>query len=321
LLKNCDTLFLVGTNFPYPEFLPEEGQARAVQIDLDAANVGLRHPVEAPVIGDARAALEALLPRLKARPTRWRDEVGAQIEASRRLLAEHAGLPAASGLNPRAAFAGLAERLPERLVVTADCGSSTVWAARYLPMSRGMSFILSGTLATMGGSLPYASGAKVAFPDRPVLAVVGDGAMLMNGNEQLAWIAGHWTEWSDPRLVVVVLNNQDLNYVTWEQRAQDGNRRFDASQQLPDFPFSGYARLLGLDGRRVENPADLGAALNAALAADRPFVLELMTDPDVPPLPPSLKPAQREKLGRALAEGDSRAASAREQLRASGYED
>jgi pyruvate dehydrogenase (quinone) len=163
---------------------------------------------------------------------------------------------------------------------------------------------LSGNLATMGPGVPYAIGAKFAHPSRPVIALVGDGAMQMNGNAELLTIAKYWERWSDPRLVVLVLNNQDLNQVTWEQRAMAGDPKFEGSQNIPDFPYARYAEMIGLKGVKVDSPDALGDAWDSVLDADRPAVLEVVTDPDVPPLPPHVKFEQAKYLMFALMKGD-----------------
>jgi pyruvate dehydrogenase (quinone) len=165
-----------------------------------------------------------------------------------------------------------------------------------------MKLSLSGSLATMGAALPYALAAKFAYPDRLVIATAGDGAMQMIGNAGLIDIAKHWRKWSDPRLVVLVLNNRDLNYVTWEQRVMEGEPKFAASQELPDLSYARYAEMLGLRGIRVESPEDVGAAWDEAFAADRPVVIDVVVNADIPTVPPTLKPKQKKQLERALSE-------------------
>jgi pyruvate dehydrogenase (quinone) len=211
----------------------------------------------------------------------------------------------------------LSPRLPDRAIVTGDSGSGAVWLARHLQMRRGMLLSLSGGLATMGSAVPYALAAKLQHQDRVVVAVVGDGAMQMNGVNALLDIAKYWRRWSDPRLVVLVLNNRDLNYVTWEQRVMEGEPRFEASQELPDFHYARYAELLGLAGTRIEAPREVAEAWDAALAADRPYVIDAIVDPNVPTLPPKLKPKQQKQLENALAD-DPDAPEVRAQLEREG---
>jgi pyruvate dehydrogenase (quinone) len=304
LMGDCDTLLMVGSGFPYTEFLPRPGQARGVQIDVEAGMLGLRYPMEVNLQGDARATLEALLPLLKAKPGgRWRETIERNVAeswAEARSMAEAAADP----INPQRVAHELSERLPDAAIVTADSGTTTVWYARNLRFRRGMMGSVSGTLATMGCAVPYAIAAKFAHPHRPVIALVGDGAMQMNGMAELVTIAKYWRGWADPRLVVMVLNNRDLAYVTWEERIQAGDPKFAASQDLPDVPYAEFARLIGLGGRRVETPDAIGPAWEEALGSDRPFVLDMVTDPDVPPLPPHITLKQARNFTRALLGGD-----------------
>src|SRR4051794_20413590 len=286
LLGGCDTLLVVGSNDPWTEFYPPPGQARAAQIDVDGRHLGNRYPIEVPLLGDAGETLRALLPLLDERTDRsWREEVESAVRNWHGLAAERAATPA-DPVNPELAVAELSARLPADAQVAVDVGSSTYWYARQLRLPEGVPAHLSSTLASMGCSVPYGLAAKLAAPDRPVVALTGDGAMQMLGNAELATVAARWRGWADPRFVVCVLANRDLAEVTWEQREMEGDPRFDASQSLPAFPFAGYAELLGLTGIRVDDPAELGAAWDRALAADRPVVLEVVTDADVPLLPP-----------------------------------
>jgi pyruvate dehydrogenase (quinone) len=303
LMQECDTLLVVGSSFPYSEFLPKEGAARAVQIDIDGRMVGLRYPMEVNLVGDARTTLAALLPRLNQKASSWQDQIRAWNADWAKLMEERAHLDA-EGINPQRVFWELSARLPDQAILTGDSGSGTSWFARDLKLRDGMLASLSGSLATMGPGVPYAIAAKFAYPDRPVIALVGDGAMQMNGNAELVTIAKYWKEWSDPRLIVLVLHNDDLNMVTWEMRAMAGDTRYEASQQLPDFPYARYAELLGLRGIYVERPEDLADAWENALSSDRPVVLEAKTDPNVPPLPPHVSLKQAKAFGLSLLKGD-----------------
>jgi pyruvate dehydrogenase (quinone) len=304
LMQECDTLLMVGSSFPYTEFLPKEGQARGVQIDLEPGMLGLRYPMEVNLIGDAAATLAALLPLLQDKPERsWREKIEASVSASREQIRGMALAPA-HPINPQQVAFELSERLPDRCIVTADSGTTTVWYARNLSFRRGMMGSVSGTLATMGCAVPYAIAAKFAHPDRPVIALAGDGAMQMNGLAELITIAKYRSRWDDPRLIVMVLNNRDLAYVTWEERIQSGDPKWESSQVLPDVPYAEFAKSIGLDGQRVEDPEQVGAAWDRALAADRPFVLDMVTDPNVPPLPPHITLKQARHFMGALAKGD-----------------
>lgn len=290
MIAACDTLLMVGSGFPYTEFLPKEGQTRGVQIDLDGRMLSIRYPMEVSLVGDSAETLKALLPFLKEQPDQsWRQTIERNVRAWWQELEEHAQYPA-DPLNPQRVFWELSSRLPDGCILTGDSDSSTVWHARYLRMRRGMKATGSGMLATMGSALPYALAAKFAYPDRPVVATMGDGAMQMNGMNALLTVAQHWRRWADPRLVTLVLNNRELAYVTWEQRVMEGDPKFPASQDIPDFPYAGYAELLGLRAIRVDQPEMVGRAWDEALAADRPVLLEAVTDPTVPTLPPELKP-------------------------------
>ena len=305
LMIGCDTLLMVGSSFPYSEFLPEEGQARGVQIDLDGRMIGIRYPMEVQLIGDSKATLEALIPLLERKADRsWREEIESGVEKWWHVLEERA-LESADPINPQLLFHELSKRLPDNAILSADSGSAANWYARDIKIRAGMKASLSGNLATMGPGVPYAIAAKFAYPDRVAIALVGDGAMQMNGSAELITIAKYWQRWSDPRLIVLVLHNNDLNQVTWEQRAMEGDPRYDPSQDLPDFPYARYAELIGLKGIRVDNPDDVGAAWDEALASDRPVVLDAITDPAVPPLPPHITFEQAMNFAQAIRKGDS----------------
>jgi pyruvate dehydrogenase (quinone) len=304
LMERCDTLLMVGSSFPYSEWLPEPGKARGVQIDIDARMIGTRYPMEVNLVGDAAETLRALLPLLERKAaSSWREEIEAGVARWWRILEEQAHRPA-DPVNPQLVFHELSARLPDRAILTADSGSATDWWARHLRMRDGMDAALSGTLATMCPAVPYALAAKLAHPDRPVIATVGDGAMQMLGNNALIDIARYADRWDDRRLVVCVLNNEDLNQVTWEQRVMSGDPKLEASQRLPAFDYAAYARLIGLEGIRVERPEDVGPAWDRALAAGRPALLDVVTDPEVPPLPPHIRFEQAKEMAAALRRGD-----------------
>ena len=303
MMAGCDTLFMVGTSFPYSEWLPKPGQARGVQIDLDGRMLALRYPMEVALCGDSGDTLRALLPLLERKQDRsWREEIEHNVARWWNIVEERSLLDA-DPVNPQRVFWELNDFLPDRAILTADSGSGTNWWARQLRLRRGMKAALSGTLATMGPAMPYAVAAKFAFPDRPVIAVEGDGSMQMNGISSLIDAAHYYKRWSDPRLIVLVVHNNDLNQVTWEQRVLAGDAKLEASQALPDFPFAEYARMLGLDGVRVDDPEQIRPAWERAMKADRPFVFEAITDPNVPPLPPHIRLDQAKKMGMALIGG------------------
>ncbi len=305
LMMECDTLLMVGTNFPYSEFLPKEGQARGIQIDIDGRMLGIRFPTELNLIGDAAETLRVLTPYIQRKTDRsWREQIEKGVAEWWRVL-EARAMNDANPLNPQRVFWELSPRLPDNAILSSDSGSAANWFARDIKIRRGMMATLSGTLATMGPGVPYAIAAKFAFPSRVAIALVGDGAMQMNGINGLITIAKYWKDWTDPRLIVLVLNNRDLNQVTWEQRALAGDPRFAGSQAIPDFPYARYADELGLIGIRVDRPGEVGAAWDRALAADRPVVVEAVTDPDVPPLPPHISLEQARNFASSIWSGDA----------------
>lgn len=305
MMMGCDTLLMVGSRFPYSEFLPKEGQARAVQIDLDPKMLSIRYPMEVNLVGDSAGTLSALIPLLQRKSDRkWRQTIEKNVVEWWKLMEERAMMNA-NPVNPQRMFWELSSRLPERCIIASDSGSSANWFARDIKIRRGMMASLSGCLATMGPGVPYIIAAKFAFPDRVAIALVGDGAMQMNGNAELITIADYWKQWSDPRLIVMVLNNRDLNQVTWEQRAMMGDPKYNAAQHVPDFPYARYAEMLGLKGIMVNAPDQIGPAWDAALAADRPCVIEAITDPDVPPLPPHITLKEAADFMSSMLKGDS----------------
>ncbi|MFF4518094.1 thiamine pyrophosphate-requiring protein [Streptomyces mirabilis] len=305
LMTGCDTLLVIGSSFPYTQFLPEFGQARAVQIDIDPHMVGLRYPFEVNLVGDARETLTRLLPLLDAAKDQgWRKKIEKDTARWWEVMQRRAAVDA-DPVNPEYVVHALTDLLPENVILSSDSGSAANWYARHLRLRGAMRGSLSGTLATMGPGVPYAIGAKFAHSDRPAIALVGDGAMQMNGMAELITVAKYYREWDDPRLIVAVLNNQDLNQVTWEMRAMEGAPQFLPSQSLPDIPYADVARLVGLQGIRVEKPADVVGAWEAALAADRPCVLDFVTDPAVPPIPPHATLDQIEAAATSILKGDS----------------
>ena len=305
LMMECDTLLTIGSNFPYTQFLPKFDQARAIQIDIDPRFIGMRYPYELNLVGDAQATLKHLLPMLERKSDRsWHDKIVKGVERWWDVM-ERSAKVSADPLNPQRVFSELSPQLPDDVILAADSGSAANWYARQIKMRGNMRGSLSGTLATMGNGVPYVVGAKFGNPARPCIALVGDGAMQMNGINELITISKYWKEWADPRLIVAVLHNDDLNQVTWEMRAMEGSPQFLESQHLPTFPYADYARSLGLGGTKVENPDAIAGAWQQALAADRPTVLEFVTDPAVPPIPPHATLEQIENMISAVVRGDS----------------
>jgi pyruvate dehydrogenase (quinone) len=304
MMNECDTLLMVGSAFPYAEFLPREGKARGVQIDIDASMLSIRFPMEAGLVGDAAETLRALLPRLKQKPPdEWRKSIETNVRSWWKTLEERARQPA-KPVNPQRVTWELSPLLPDRAIITSDSGSCANWYARDLRIRRGMKASLSGGLASMGAAVPYAIAAKYAQPDRPVIALVGDGAMQMNNMAELITVAKYWRDWPDHRWIVCVFNNEDLNQVTWEQRIINGDPKFEASQRIPNVSYSRFAEMIGLRGIYVDDPEMLRSAWQQALASDTPVVLEVKTDPEVPPLPPHVTLQQAKNFSIALAKGD-----------------
>lgn len=306
MMSHCDTLLMVGTSFPYSEWLPKEGDARCVQIDIKARMLSIRYPADVPLCGDSRETLRALLPRLERKRDRgFREVIERKVKEWWALMDERAH-QSAQPINPQLVFWDLSPRLPDRCVVTADSGSSANWWARDLKLRPGMMASLSGNLATMGPGVPYALAAKFVDSSRPVIACVGDGAMQMNGMNVLIDVAKYWKEWKDPRFVCLVLNNHDLNMVTWEQRVMEGDPKFDASQVIPDLDYAQYGRSLGLEGITMRKPEEVVPGWERALAAKRPVVVDAHVDPEVPPLPPHIRFDQAKNLMFSILSGDPR---------------
>jgi pyruvate dehydrogenase (quinone) len=304
MMTGCDTLLMIGSGFPYSEFLPNEGSARGVQIDIDPAMLSIRYPMEVNLVGDSAETLRNLLPLLEEKTDRsWREHIEESVAAWWNDMDDRAHV-SADPVNPQRVAWELSSRLPERAIITSDSGSCANWYARDIRIRRGMMCSLSGGLASMGAAVPYAIAAKIAHPNRPVIALVGDGAMQMNNMAELITVAKYWREWSCPNWVVCVFNNGDLNQVTWEQRVMEGDPKFNASQQIPDVPYHRFAELIGLHGIYVDSPDRLGSAWDEALGADRPVVLEVKTDPNVPPLPPHITLDQAKKFTSTLVKGD-----------------
>jgi len=304
MMMDCDTLLMVGSSFPYSQFMPEWGQARAVQVDLDGTMIGIRYPMDCLLVGDSAETLRALLPMLRRKEDRsWQQKITEEVTRWWEIVHARA-MNDADPVNPQRVFWELSKRLPENAILAADSGSAANWFARDIKIRRGMMCSLSGTLATMGPGVPYVIAAKFAYPERVPIALVGDGAFQMNGMNEMLTVARYWKEWPDPRLIFLVLNNQDLNQVTWEQRAMEGDPKFEASQTIPDFDYAGYARMLGFKGIRVDSPDAVGPAWDDAFASDRPVLLEAVVDPNVPPLPPHIEWNQAKKLMKSIMAGD-----------------
>ncbi|BAO92905.1 thiamine pyrophosphate-requiring protein [Caballeronia cordobensis] len=305
LMTECDTLLMIGSGFPYSEFLPKEGAARGVQIDIKADMLSIRSPMEVNLVGDSAETLRALLPLLQAQTNHaWRKDIEGWLGDWWKTLEKRALEPAKVGVNPQRTVWELSPRVPANAIVTSDSGSCANWYARDLKVKRGMMCSLSGGLASMGAAVPYAIAAKFAHPERPVIALVGDGAMQMNNMAELITVAKYWKQWSSPHWICMVLNNQDLNQVTWEQRVMEGDPKFEASQDIPSVPYHKFAELIGLQGLYVDDAERMAAVWDEAFASDRPVVIEVKADPNVPPLPPHITLHQAKEFATTLMKGD-----------------
>jgi pyruvate dehydrogenase (quinone) len=305
MMMECDTLLMVGSGFPYSEFLPKEGQARGVQIDLKPDMLSLRYPMEVNLVGDSALTLGALLPLLHERESdTWRERIARWNASWSSTLEGRALASAQDGINPQRVVWELSPRAPSDAIVTSDSGSCANWYARDLKVQRGMMCSLSGGLASMGAAVPYAIAAKIAHPHRPVIALVGDGAMQMSNMAELITVAKYWKSWASPQWICAVWNNEDLNQVTWEQRVMEGDPKFEASQNIPNVPYHKFAELIGLKGIYVDADGDVAAAWDVALAAQTPVVIEFKTDPSVPPLPPHITMEHAKHFASSLLHGD-----------------
>jgi pyruvate dehydrogenase (quinone) len=307
LMMDCDSLLMVGSSFPYSEFLPKEGQARGIQIDINGKMLGIRYPMELNLQGDSKTTLSALIPLLERKENReWQETIAENVKEWWEVLKARA-MSSADPINPQRIFYEISLLLPDNCILSADSGTAADWYARDIKIRRGMKASLSGNLATMCPGVPYAIAAKFAFPERMAIAFVGDGAMQMLGNSGLITIAKYWKRWKNPHLMIVVLNNRDLNQVTWEQRVMQGDPKFEASQDVPDFPYAEYAKMLGLDGIKLDKEDDIEEALKAAFKSEKPVVLEVYTDPSVPPLPPHITFKQAKAFAASMLKGDENA--------------
>lgn len=304
LMEGCDTLLMVGSSFPYAEYLPEPGKARGVQVDIDGKMLSLRYPMEVNLLGNSKQTLQKLIPLLQYKEDRsWQEDIQQHVKDWWETV-EHRAMQEADPINPQRVFSELSPMLPDNCILSADSGTSAFWYARNIRIREGMMASLSGNLATMCPAVPYAIAAKFAYPDRVPIALVGDGAMQMLCMNELITISKYWKEWADPRLVIIVLNNRDLNMVTWEQRMLSGEPKFEASQDIPDIDYAKFAELVGLEGIRIDHPDQIHAALEQVLAADRPALLDVVTDPNVPIVPPHMDMAQLAKFSKAMLKGD-----------------
>jgi pyruvate dehydrogenase (quinone)/pyruvate oxidase len=294
-LEQCDTLLMVGTSFPYIEFLPKPGQARGVQIDLDPTRIGLRYPVEVGLAGDSRRTLQLLLTCLKRNNDRTFLERAQRGMREWTALMDERAARLDKPMRPELVARELGARLRDDAIVSCDTGTVTTWFARHIPVKRGQKHSVSGTLATMANALPYAIAAQIAYPDRQCIAFAGDGgfSMLM---AELATCVKY-----DLPIKIVILKNNSLAMIKWEQLVFLGNPEYECDLQPID--FAAAARAFGATGFTIEDPAECGSVLDQALATRGPVVIEAVVDPFVPPMPPKVTVEQARHFAEALAKG------------------
>jgi pyruvate dehydrogenase (quinone) len=304
MMQGADTLLMVGSSFPYSEFLPKEGQVKAVQIDISGRMLSIRYPMDLALEGDSRDTLKEFLPLLKRKEDRsWQEEIEGNVADWWRLMDDRGQPVDQNGrVRPQGLFSALSRQLPDNAILSSDSGSAANWYARQLRIRRGMKAMLSGNLATMVPGVPYAIAAKFAYPGRVAVAMVGDGAMQMGGMAEMLTAAKYYKSWSDPRLVVLVLTNEDLNQVTWEQRVMEGDPQFEASQEIPYVDYAAWAELIGLKGITVTRADQIEDAWRQALSADRPVIINALTDPNEAPLPPHITFKQAQAFAKSIVE-------------------
>jgi pyruvate dehydrogenase (quinone) len=294
-MQECDTLIIAGSSLPYIEFYPKPGQAKTVQIDIDPARIGLRYPVDVGLVGDCRDVLRALLPLI----TRKQDHsflITAQERMQQwRELLEERGTRTDEPMKPQVVTYQLNKLLAPNAIVSADSGTIATWAARYIDIRDGMQFSLSGTLATMANGLPYSIGAAVAYPDRQVVCIVGDGGFTMLMGEMATLV-----KYNLPVKVIIIKNNV-LGMIKWEQMVLEGNPEFGVELQPID--FAAFARACGAAGYTLEKPEEAEAVLREALAHPGPAIIEAVVDPTEPPLPGHVTTKQAWNFAKALARG------------------
>jgi len=288
-------MLMVGTSFPYVEFLPKPGQARGVQIELDPIRIGLRYPVEVGLIGDSRRTLQALIPMLRHHDDRsFLEKAQKGMAAWWKMMDEHASVMDAP-MKPQVLAAAVDRHLRDDAIVACDSGTIATWWARYMRVKRGQMYSLSGTLASMANGLPYAMAAQVAYPDRQVVAFVGDGGFSMLMAEFVNCVKYHLP------IKVIIVKNNSLGMIKWEQMVFLGNPEYGCELQPID--FAAFARACGATGFSVEDPQQVGGVLDQAFATPGPVIVEAAVDPFEPPMPPKISVDQAAKFAESLAKG------------------
>jgi pyruvate dehydrogenase (quinone) len=304
-INGCDTIVLLGTNYPYGEFLPKTGQARGIQVDIRPEQLGVRYPTEVNLWGDVGATLKALIPMLEKKADRsWQEKIEEEWRGWEREMEDQAMLSFPDGGNPRRVFHELNQRLPENAIVTCDAGTTADWYGHHIRLRRGMKGDLSGRLATMMAAMPYAEAAKFAFPERTVICTIGDGAFQMLGMNELITIKKYMSRWSNPQFIVVVMHNDDLAQVSWEMRTEDGNPVWRGSQDVESVDYAGWAELLGFKGIRVTDDDFAAAAIEEALAYRGVTVIDAHVTRNAPPLPAKITKEYRNNMIKAMVKGD-----------------
>jgi pyruvate dehydrogenase (quinone) len=295
-MEECDALLVVGSSFPYIEFMPKPGQAAGIQIDSNPARIGLRYPIEVGLVGDTRRALEGLLPLLRHHDDRGFLEKAQEGMAAWHELMEQQGTRDDMPMKPQVVARELGLRLASDAIVSCDSGTITTWFARHIPVKRGQMHSLSGTLASMGNSLPYAMAAQLAYPGRQCVAFVGDGGFSMLMGEFVNCV-----KYGLPVKVVVIRNNT-LGQIKWEQMVFLGNPEYGCDLQPID--FAAFARACGARGFTIERPSDAGSAIDEALATPGPVIVDAIVDPFEPPMPPKVTVQQAAKFAKSLVRGE-----------------
>jgi pyruvate dehydrogenase (quinone) len=294
-LQECDTLIIAGSGFPYLEFYPKPGKARCVQIDIDPTRIGLRHPADVGLIGDCRTVIGALLPLLETKSDQSFLERAQKAMESWRKIMEERGTRTDMPMKPQVVTHELNKLLSGDAIVSSDSGTIATWTARYIDIRDNMQFSLSGSLASMANGLPYSIGAAAAYPDRQVVCVVGDGGFTMLMGE-LATLVKY-----DMNVKVVIIKNNVLGQIKWEQIVMEGEPEFGVELQPID--FAGYALNCGAAGFTIERPQDAESVLRSALAHRGPAVIQAVVDPNEPPMPGQVTTEQAIKFGEALIKG------------------